>query len=223
MALIVNIEGIDGSGKGTQAQLLRDRLQAEGAKVALLSFPRYDDTLFGKSIGDFLNGRFGNLDQVSPFLAALLYAGDRFESREVLLRAIEANDYVILDRYVASNIAHQASKVEGAEREELIAWIQKIEHEIYGLPRPDLTILLNLPPRQAQQLIAKKAARSYTASAADIQEADADYLEKVHQVYRDVATANDHWTLIDCLRDDEVRSIEEIAAEVRQCVEDARG
>ncbi len=77
---------------------------------------------------------------------ALLYAGDRFESRELLLAAQRDNDYVVLDRYVASNIGHQASKVTGEERQEIIAWINKIEYEIYALPQPDVTILLNLPP-----------------------------------------------------------------------------
>ena len=80
MAVIIAIEGIDGSGKGTQAARLHARCQAEGIKTSLIGFPRYDQTLFGKSIGDFLNGRFGELDEVNPFLASLLYAGDRFES-----------------------------------------------------------------------------------------------------------------------------------------------
>ncbi|TWU11953.1 Thymidylate kinase [Symmachiella macrocystis] len=218
MALLVNIEGIDGSGKGTQAQLLCERLRATGATVQLFSFPRYDDTLFGKSIGDFLNGRFGALDQVSPFLAALLYAGDRFESRELLLAAQRDNDYVVLDRYVASNIGHQASKVTGEERQEIIAWINKIEYEIYALPRPDVTILLNLPPARAQELIARKAPRSYTDDAADIQEADADYLAKVHEVYLDVARSDEGWQIIDGIADGEIRPVDAIADKVWQIV-----
>ncbi len=216
---MVNIEGIDGSGKGTQAKLLCDRLQADGAKVQLFSFPRYAETLFGKSIGDFLNGRFGDLDQVSPFLASLLYAGDRYESRELLLAANRDNDYVVLDRYVASNIAHQASKLTGDERRELIAWITKIEYEIYALPRPDLTILLNLPPPQAQELIARKAPRDYTQSAADIQEADADYLGKVHEVYLEVARADERWRVIEGITEDEIRSIADVAEDVWQTLQ----
>jgi len=219
LATIINIEGIDGSGKGTQAKLLCERLKEAGRSVALFSFPRYDDTLFGKSIGDFLNGRFGALEEVSPFLAALLYAGDRFESRELLLAAARENDYVVLDRYVASNIGHQASKVTGAERRELIDWITRIEYNIYQLPRPDLTILLSLPPQQAQQLIARKDARSYTDQAADIQEADAGYLSKVHDVYLEVARENPDWTIIEGLADGVIRPIEAIADEVWDAVQ----
>lgn len=222
LALTVNIEGIDGSGKGTQAKLLQEHLQASGARVRLFSFPRYDETLFGKGIGDFLNGRFGKLDQVSPFLAALLYAGDRFESRELLQEAIRDHDYVILDRYVASNIAHQASKLTGDERREAIEWITRIEHEIYGLPHPDLTILLNLPPQQAQELIAKKAPRNYTTSAADIQESDSSYLQQVHEMYLEIAAGNERWRVIDCIQGDAIRTIEDVAAEVRGCVAAAR-
>src|SRR5947209_2867214 len=95
--------------------------QAKGPRhsAGLLSFPRYQATLFGRAVGDFLNGRFGSLEEVHPFLVSLLFAGDRFESKSVLLDAIETHDVVVLDRYVYSNVAHQASKCEGAERAEL--------------------------------------------------------------------------------------------------------
>ncbi len=222
MAFVVNIEGIDGSGKGTQAGLLCERLAAAGASVELFSFPRYEQTLFGKSIGDFLNGRFGSLDQVSPFLAALLYAGDRFESRELLQTAISENDYVVLDRFVASNVAHQASKADGDEQRELIDWITKIEYGIYNLPRPDLTILLNLPPSQAQELISRKSQRSYTTRAADLQEADAGYLAKVHQVYLQQAETDRSWRVVEGLERGEIRPIDEVADEIWQLVSDAR-
>ena len=88
MALTVVIEGIDGSGKGTQTERLHERLRQAGKSAALISFPRYTETLFGRVVGEFLNGRFGDLEQVDPFLAALLYAGDRYESRQFLLDAL---------------------------------------------------------------------------------------------------------------------------------------
>jgi dTMP kinase len=211
---LIAIEGIDGSGKGTQAALLRDALAARGLKTALISFPRYQDTFFGARIGDFLNGRFGSLAEVHPFLAATLFAGDRLESRPMLLEALESHDVVVLDRYVASNIAHQAAKRSSEERRELTDWIQRLEFEVNHLPRPDLAILLNLRASTAQTLIARKNARSYTDRAADLQEADGVYLENVRQVYLDLAGSSPGWRVVDVEQDGEVRPIEQIAAEL---------
>jgi dTMP kinase len=123
VSLLVVIEGIDGSGTGTQASRLRERLEQRGLRVGLLSFPRYSETFFGQRIGDFLNRKFGELHEVDPFLAALLYAGDRLESKAELNRQLASSDVLILDRYVPSNIAHQAGKRTGAERRQLAEWI----------------------------------------------------------------------------------------------------
>ncbi|MBS0204793.1 MAG: dTMP kinase [Planctomycetes bacterium] len=218
MGRLVVIEGIDGSGKGTQAARLYDTLQATGMRCHLFSFPRYQQTQFGSKIADFLNGRFGQLDQVSPFLVSLLFAGDRFESRRDLLQAIVDHDVVLCDRYVASNIAHQAAKLTGAERQELIRWVQYVEHSLYELPHADQTIFLDLPVQYATQLIAKKARRTYTNQAADLQEADSEYLQKVHDVYRQLAADGAGWSRIDCLRDGQIKSMDEIADEVRRAV-----
>jgi dTMP kinase len=214
VAYLIAIEGIDGSGKGTQAQRLYERFSASGKNAALLSFPRYSETLFGKAIGDFLNGRFGALQEVSPFLASLLYAGDRFESRNFLLEALKENEVVVLDRYTASNIAHQGSKLDGAERREIVDWIRRVEYEIYQLPRPDLVVLLDLPVLEAQQLIATKQARSYTNKAADLQEADAAYLQGVRNVYLELAEEESNWCKINCWRNSAIRSIEDIGEEI---------
>lgn len=214
MAVLIAIEGIDGSGKGTQSARLVETLQQQNQSVELLSFPRYEHTKFGAAIGEFLNGKFGQLDEVHPQLASLLFAGDRFESKDVILDAAERHDVVVFDRYVASNVAHQAAKLDEPERSQLMQWIDRVEFDIYGLPRPDLTILLDLPATMAQRLIAEKAARTYTDKAADLQEADGDYLERVRQVYRTMAENNDGWRIIDCLSGGKVRAIEDIADEL---------
>src|SRR5262249_5138428 len=143
--MLIDIEGIDGSGKGTQAQKLCDRLNQSGVPSTLISFPRYTKTLFGRAVGEFLDGKFGSLDQVHPFLVSLLFAGDRFESKSVLLDAMRQNSVVVLDRYVPSNVAHQASKREGKARRELEQRILELEFQVFGLPQPDLVLLLDLP------------------------------------------------------------------------------
>ena len=219
MGLLVAIEGIDGTGKGTQARRLVESLTHSGRRVRLISFPRYSETEFGRQIGRFLNGRFGSLDQVAPCLAALLYAGDRFESKSLLLEAIATSDVVVLDRYVASNIAHQAGKLQGAERDELRDWIEHLEYGIYGLPQADRVILLDLPANAAQQLIARKERRDYTEKSADLQEADAEYLEQVRAMYLDLASRNLNWSCIPVAADDGFRPIAEIAAQICGIVE----
>ena len=212
--MLIALEGIDGSGKGTQARQLDNRLQQHGCSVARLSFPRYEETLFGQKIADYLNGRFGELSQVHPLLASLLFAGDRFESRLLLQEQRQTHDVVILDRYVASNIAHQAARVGGKEREELIEFIRRLEFGIYALPRPDITLLLDLPVEKATELIRRKAPRNYTAKTADLHEADAGYLNAVREVYRQLAATQPGWLTISAVQQGRLRSVEEIAEEI---------
>ena len=154
--MLVAIEGIDGSGKGTQAELLRQRLSSGGMSATVISFPRYRETRFGAAIGDYLNGRFGTLEQIHPLLASLLFAGDRLESLPVLLSAIDEHNVVILDRYVASNVAHQGARCSQEERDGVVQFIEQVEHDVYGLPKSHLTILLDLPVSKAVELVQRK-------------------------------------------------------------------
>jgi len=216
--VLIAIEGIDGSGKGTQAARLHTYLQSIGRRSALLSFPRYQQTSFGEKVGDFLNGRFGSLDSVHPLLVSLLFAGDRFESRELIHQAMAENEVVICDRYVASNVAHQGAKVVAEERLELIRWIQNLEYSIYQLPKAHLTLFLDLPVEKAQELIAAKSRRNYTDRAADLQEADADYLRRVREVYIELSNGP-QWTRIACMNDGQVRTVEQIASDIASVVQ----
>ena len=215
MGTLIAIEGIDGSGKGTQAKRLVDALRDRGCTASLLGFPRYSETFFGARIGEFLNGRLGALDEVDPFLVSLLFAGDRFESRDLLAAALEQSDFVVLDRYVASNIAHQAAKRQGAQRDQLAAWIEHLEFTIYGLPRPDRVILFDLPAAIAQQLIAQKSRRSYTDSVADLQEADTNYQKAVRELYLSLCARDSQWRRIAVTNEqNELRPLAEITDDV---------
>jgi dTMP kinase len=216
--ILIALEGIDGSGKGTQAAVLHQRLNAAGIRTTLLSFPRYAETAFGRQIGRFLNGEFGTLDQVSPWLAALLFAGDRFESKSIIETSLAENSIVLCDRYVASNIAHQAAKLRGGARQELVNWIDHLEYALYLLPRPRLTIWLDVPVPYAQRLIATKSKRSYTEKSADLQEADPEYLQHVREVYAELAAAQSGWRRIDCLSAEALRSVADIAEDMHHTV-----
>lgn len=215
MATLIAIEGIDGAGKGTQAGRLVNALRETGLRVDSLQFPRYSATTFGTAIGDFLNGRFGSLNDVHPQLAAVLYAGDRFESRDLLLRMMEANDVVVLDRFVGSNLAHQSAKLDGAARTALIEWIEKVEFDVFKLPKPKLTVLIDMSSQMSRELVSRKAARDYTDQEADLQESDLPYLERVRRCYLALAHSRLDWRTVHGLTDDgSLRTIDDVGSEI---------
>jgi len=220
MSVLVAIEGIDGSGKGTQTQMLCEKLEERGLRTGRLQFPRYSETVFGGAIADFLNGKFGSLDQVHPQLAAVLYACDRFESLSALQALREANDVVVLDRFVGSNLAHQAAKLDGEERRKMTDWILKVEHEVFGLPKPSLTILIDMPSEWSRELVGRKEPRTYTDRTADLQESDLPYLERVRRCYQDLAAANESdWSVVAGVGPDgSLASIEAVHQKIMQLV-----
>jgi dTMP kinase len=213
------IEGIDGSGKRTQLGLLARALSQRGHDLFQVSFPNYNG-FFGKLVARFLNGDFGSLDSVDPHFAALLYAGDRLESKPSLDSALAAGKILLSDRYIASNLAHQGSRVCPAQRDEFLAWLRKLEYDVYGLPAEDLVIYLRVPVAQAHRLVASKSARDYTDKRHDIQEADLAHLEAASRVYDQLAQ-QPHWIRVDCFDAEKnlLRSPESIHAEVIIAVE----
>lgn len=219
MAILIAIEGIDGAGKGTQVAAVVSQLQSEGLNCGTLQFPRYSETTFGAAIGDFLNGRFGTLDQVHPQLAAVLYAGDRFESRGRLLQLMQDNDVVVLDRFTGSNLAHQAAKLEGEERQELSRWIDHVEHVVFQLPRPELNVLIDISSEWSRQLVSRKAARDYTEQEADLQEADVPYQEKVRRCYLSVAEQRSDWAVVNSIGSDgELLPVKAVTGQVLELI-----
>jgi dTMP kinase len=215
---LIAIEGIDGAGKRTQCELLGGALHSRGAAVVPISFPRYQST-FGRLIGQFLNGELGNPQTIDARFSALLYAGDRLEAKVELVAALAAGKMILADRYVASNLAHQAARVDAAKRDEFIAWVRHIEYDIYGLPEEDLTIYLRLTPSEAQRLIAKKPAREYTTRERDVMEADLTHLERAAAVY-DLLAKQQGWVTVECFdpAKDTLRTPAEIHGELLAAV-----
>lgn len=194
MAVLIALEGIDAAGKGTQAALLRKRADASGLRVAALSFPRYGETLYARTIEEYLAGRFGDLESVEPRFAALLFAGDRLESRALLLQLAATSDLLVLDRYTASNLAYQGARLAAAELRPFLDWISQVEHRVNGLPRPDLTVFLDVPVATASAAIAARDDRA----RADMHEASAGYLERVSAIYKLLAQEGQSWRAIAC-------------------------
>ena len=215
---LIAVEGIDGSGKRTQVALLEKALRERGHAVYVTGFPQYD-SLFGKMVGQFLNGEFGPLESVSPHFTALLYAGDRYEAKTKLEAALGNGEIVLADRYIGSNLAHQTARVAREKRAGFVEWIERLEYGIYGLPREDLVVYLRVPAPEAQKLVTRKSARSYTSSQKDLQEASLRHLEEAAAIY-DLLSRRSAWVAIECF-DATRRALhapEEIASRVLQTV-----
>jgi dTMP kinase len=216
--LLIAIEGIDGSGKHTQAKLLEHSLIASGFSVYATGFPQYD-SWFGTMVGKFLNGEFGPLGNVDPRFTAMLYAGDRFEAKPRLESALNSGKIVLVDRYVGSNLAHQVARAPVDKRSELLRWIEHLEYMIYGLPRENLILYLRVPPHQAQKLVAQKAERSYTSAKHDILERNIRHLEDAGEMY-DMLSRSRPWATIQCFdaSTGSLRLPEDIANEIMEAV-----
>jgi dTMP kinase len=219
--LLIAIEGIDGSGKHTQAKLLQHALLASGFSVYATGFPQYE-SWFGTMVGKFLNGEFGPLENVDAHFTAMLYAGDRFEAKPRLESALSAGKVVLIDRYVGSNLAHQVARAPADKRSEFLRWIEHLEYSVYGLPRESLILYLRVPPHQAQALVAKKAERIYTNAKHDIQERNIRHLEEAGEMY-DMLSRSRPWATIQCFdaKTNSLRLPEEIAKEVMEAVKPA--
>jgi dTMP kinase len=215
---LIAIEGIDGSGKRTQVELLKDALGARGHQTFVTGFPIYD-SWFGAMVGKFLDGGFGPLEKVDPHFTALLYAGDRFEAKGQIVDALAAGKIVLADRYVGSNLAHQTARVASAERAEFVKWIEHLEYQIYRLPRESAVIYLRVPPAEAQKLVALKSARGYTAATHDLLEENLRHLEDAADMYDELAKRA-NWIRVECFDSGAhaMRAPEAIAAEILEAV-----
>jgi len=196
------IEGLDGSGKSTQLDMLRKRLEKDGISFRFLHFPRLEEGVYGTLIARFLRGEMGNIGQVDPYLVALLFAGDRAEAAPMLRSWLDDGALVIVDRYVYSNIAFQCAKLDqGAERDRLRDWILDLEFRHHRIPRPDQSIFLDVPfGFTRQQLSARRSGqdRDYLKGEKDIHESSLDFQERVREEYLRLPGIVQDMDVIDC-------------------------
>lgn len=210
--MFIVIEGTDGSGKGTQFKKLVDRLENEGYDVATFDFPQYEQPS-SYFVKEYLNGKYGTADEVGPYTASLFFSLDRYEAAAAIREAIEAGKVVIANRFTGSNMAHQGTKFSNAEqRRGYFIWLDSLEYQMLGIPRPNQNIVLRVPAKIAQELVDHKEARSYTDKKRDIHEADLSHLERSVEVYDDLCHLfPKDFTRIDCVRSGELLSIEAVA------------
>ena len=196
----IAFEGIDGSGKRTQLEMLSRALRQRGVAHICVSFPRYEG-FFGRMVARYLNGELGGLAEVNPHFSALLYAGDRLEHKQELERQLALGKTVLTDRYIGSNLAHQTARMPAKEQAKFLRWLETLEYEVYGLPRESSVIYLRVPAEMAQQLVGKKGIRKYTRKRRDIQEANLAHLRAAAKVY-ELLSRRRHWKVIDCVEGD---------------------
>lgn len=214
------IEGTDGSGKTEQTKRLIDKLKTISFNVATFDFPQYGKPS-AHFVEKYLNGEYGSWQDVGPYKASIFYALDRFGASAEIKKELQAGKIVISNRYIASNMGHQGSKIESQqERIKLYKWLDELEFEILGIPRPDLNIVLHVPAEIAQGLVDKKGKREYLKGARrDIHEADIKHLKQAERAYLEIVKLfPKDFCLVECVENKRLLSIEEIHEKVWQIV-----
>lgn len=200
--MFIVLEGLDGAGKSTQIKMLRDMIASRGIETEYVHFPRFDAPIYGDLIARFLRGELGSLEQVNPYIVALLYAGDRADMASRIREWLDADKVVIADRYVYSNIGYQCAKIaKMEERKRLKEWILHLEYEYNRIPRPDISLFLDVPfDFTVKKLTAVREGddRNYLKGGADIHESSLSLQEQVRRVYLDAAAEGNDITVIGC-------------------------
>lgn len=196
--MFVVIDGIDGAGKGTQLELVQRELESQWKTVKVLDYPRY-----GKpsafAVEKYLNWLYGS--DVSPKLWSLFYALDRFDDYMDYKNENNQYDYILANRYVSASMIHQWGKIiDDSQRQEFLKWLEDLEYSVFGIPKPDITLFLNVSPEMSDKLVAKKEKRSYIASDTnkDIHESDTDHMKNAYNVAQEIAASHSDWIKIDC-------------------------
>lgn len=218
MGKLIVIEGVDSSGKETQTKLLFEYLQKKGVSTKKISFPDYESD-FCMPVKGYLAGQLGeNPDDVNAYAASSFYAIDRYASYKKNWGSFyESGGVIVCDRYVTSNIVHQAMKIKG-DKTAFIEWLADYEYEKLGLPRPDVVIFLDMPPVAAQFLMKNRANKITGEAQKDIHEKNSDYLTAAYNNACGVAE-NQGWHRVVCAKELDIRTIEDIHTEIISIVE----
>jgi dTMP kinase len=202
------IEGVDGAGKSTQIRLLKDFFSEKGYSCEYLHFPRTETPYFGELIARFLRGEFGSLNEVDPYLVAMLYAGDRKDASPIIHNWLTEGKIVLLDRYTYSNIAYQCAKLpEVSSQDKLMNWIYSLEFNHFAIPQPDLNIFLDVPFAFTEKNLAKTRTgndRDYLNGTRDIHEESIVFQKKVRDIYLRVSQSDERLAVVNCSNNDGV-------------------
>ena len=218
--MLVVIEGVDGSGKQTQSQMLYDRL-SEKMEVKRLAFPNYESDS-SSLVKMYLSGEFGEDPKaVNAYVASTFYAADRFATFKKDYEEYYKNGGIILaDRYTTANMVHQAGKIiDPIERNKFLDWLWDFEFNLYGLPVPTKVFFLNMPIEKSIELMKNRENKFSHTATKDIHERNKEHLEDSHKAACYVAKKYD-WCEINCVKDDNIRTIEDIHEEIYKTVKE---
>lgn len=218
--IFIVIDGTDGSGKATQTKLITENIKKLGFKVKTIDFPQYENNFFGKMVGRYLSGEFGSASEVSPYLASILYAGDRFESKKQIENWLKNGFVVIADRYASSNQIHQGGKIsDNKKRAEFLAWLEELEYKIFKIPRPQAIFYLDMPLEISQKFLKTKTSQRkkvYLKGKKDIHENDPGHLRDAKNNAIELVRKNNNWTKIDCAKNGKPLTKEEISQKITE-------
>ncbi len=219
---LIVIDGIDGSGKATQVKLLETRLKKEGLKIKTIDFPRYYENFFGKLIGGYLSGVYGDFIKVDPRLASILYAADRFESGEKIQKWLDQGFVVIADRYATTNQIHQGGKISDLKkRKEFLKWLDIMEFSIFKIPRPDLVVYLDVPLGVSKMWLQKKVSqrkKRYLKGRRDVAEDNLLHLKNSRESGLNLVKSNKNWQKVECCKGKVCMSPEQVHEHVYKIV-----
>ena len=200
--MFIVLEGLDGAGKSTQIRMLRQLLAERGVESEYVHFPRFDAPVYGELIARFLRGEFGGVQEVDPYLVALIFAGDRADAAPQIRQWLAEGKAVVLDRYVYSNVGFQCAKLPaGEERDRLADWIVNLEFGHNALPRPDLSLFLDVPFAFTERKLSEVREgddRDYLQGGQDIHEASLQLQQDVRSVYLASAAKDPSLRVVDC-------------------------
>lgn len=220
--IFIAIDGIDGAGKATQAELLAKQLIEKGHTVEKIGFPRYEESVFGVLLAGCLAGKHGDFLHLDPKIASTLYALDRFEAAPMIRTWLESGAVVIADRFSSSNQIHQGGKILNQEkRKSFLSWLEEVEHTVLGIPRPDVVVYLRTSVEVSLNLLSQERAlknQELEAGGKDVVEKDRMYLERSLESADHLAHTHTHWRIIECIQHGTTRSREDISEEVYRTV-----
>ncbi len=217
---LIVIDGTDGSGKSVQTKLLVDRLLHEHYLVKMMDFPQYGKKSAGL-VEEYLNGKYGSSSEVGPYKASIFYAADRYDASFEIRKYLEKGFHVVSNRYVSSNMGHQASKIsDHIEKKKFLKWLYELEYKLFEISQPDLNLILHVPVTIARELILKKKPREYLhGKKMDIHERDVKHLKDAEHTYLEICNMFPDFKLIECIDGQRLLTPEETHELVWKAVE----